>query len=440
MKQNLVLKIGVDTNGHRYHRWVSPDKTHHIPTKGQLDVEKEKHKGYNTAEYYKDESGFYDSERLKLHNKIKEKYLNKAGKTDKLPTVVMMGDGMAGGKSTMVNNFIQPSIKQQRGEEMLLVDVDEIKKEIPEYVDFQKEDVSSAAERVHKESSDIGKYVFQGLVEKKKSFIFDGTMKNTDRYIRLVQKLKKAGYQIQIFVATTSIEEAKKRAMRRGKETGRFVPMNDLVKSHASTPVTFERIKNIVDSYYVYDTTDKATLIATNKSIIDKQKYKAFLDKQKYLVPTQAMEQIVKGYEEGVVTDSEFEKARERKDEIVDRVFGLMVDDIVKQEENELEEEEKTEEELEEEETKKEEETLKGEKAVKEATKHKDVLGEGAKKRKKLEPKDKVSAVMKEFKQGTLHSGSGEKVTDRKQAVAIALETSGLSKAEEISTILMEDE
>lgn len=37
--------------------------------------------------------------------------------------------------------------------------------------------------------------------------------------------------------------------------------------------------------------------------------------------------------------------------------------------------------------------------------------------------KNKVQKVMKEFKSGTLHSGSkkGPKVTSRKQAVAIAL-------------------
>jgi len=35
--------------------------------------------------------------------------------------------------------------------------------------------------------------------------------------------------------------------------------------------------------------------------------------------------------------------------------------------------------------------------------------------------KGKVEKVMKEHKQGTLKSGSGKKVTSRKQAVAIAL-------------------
>lgn len=57
--------------------------------------------------------------------------------------------------------------------------------------------------------------------------------------------------------------------------------------------------------------------------------------------------------------------------------------------------------------------------SVKKAMKHPDKLGAGAKKRKALEPKDKVKTVMKEFARGTLNSGSGHKVTDKKQALAI---------------------
>lgn len=55
------------------------------------------------------------------------------------------------------------------------------------------------------------------------------------------------------------------------------------------------------------------------------------------------------------------------------------------------------------------------------AMKHKDALGAGAKKRKKLPAKEKVGVVMREFKRGTLNSGSGAKVTNPKQAIAIGL-------------------
>lgn len=51
-------------------------------------------------------------------------------------------------------------------------------------------------------------------------------------------------------------------------------------------------------------------------------------------------------------------------------------------------------------------------------------LAEALKRRKQ----NKVGKVMREFKEGTLHSGSGAKVTNRRQAIAISLSEAGLSK------------
>ncbi len=51
-------------------------------------------------------------------------------------------------------------------------------------------------------------------------------------------------------------------------------------------------------------------------------------------------------------------------------------------------------------------------------------------KHKKSKGKAKVKKVMEEYKEGKLHSGSkkGPEVTNKKQAVAIALSEAGLSK------------
>jgi hypothetical protein len=50
--------------------------------------------------------------------------------------------------------------------------------------------------------------------------------------------------------------------------------------------------------------------------------------------------------------------------------------------------------------------------------------------KKKKAAAKKVAKVMKEFKQGKLHSGSkkGPKVKSRKQAVAIAMSEAGMSR------------
>lgn len=41
---------------------------------------------------------------------------------------------------------------------------------------------------------------------------------------------------------------------------------------------------------------------------------------------------------------------------------------------------------------------------------------------------DKIHKVMSEFKYGKLHSGSGDVVKNRKQAIAIAMSEAGMSK------------
>ena len=49
---------------------------------------------------------------------------------------------------------------------------------------------------------------------------------------------------------------------------------------------------------------------------------------------------------------------------------------------------------------------------------------------KKTKAQAKISKVMREYKEGTLHSGSkkGPEVTSRKQAIAIALSEAGMAK------------
>lgn len=64
----------------------------------------------------------------------------------------------------------------------------------------------------------------------------------------------------------------------------------------------------------------------------------------------------------------------------------------------------------------------KSEENIKKAMQHPDKLGAGAEKRRDLKSKKEImTAVMREFERGTLFSGSGEKVKNKRQALAIAL-------------------
>lgn len=67
-------------------------------------------------------------------------------------------------------------------------------------------------------------------------------------------------------------------------------------------------------------------------------------------------------------------------------------------------------------------------KKIKEALNHPDKLGAGAKKRKKLNPDERMEAVMKEHKRGTLRTGSGQHTMNLDEAIAIGLSESGKGK------------
>jgi hypothetical protein len=58
-------------------------------------------------------------------------------------------------------------------------------------------------------------------------------------------------------------------------------------------------------------------------------------------------------------------------------------------------------------------------KRQKEALKHPNVLGAGAKKRRRLHKNERAAVIVEEFKRGTLHSGSGAIVTKPSQMRAI---------------------
>ena len=72
-------------------------------------------------------------------------------------------------------------------------------------------------------------------------------------------------------------------------------------------------------------------------------------------------------------------------------------------------------------------------KAQEKAMQHSSKLGAGAEARKSLHGKEKIPVVMREFKNKTLHSGSGQIVTKRSQALAIAMHESGLGKKPKVT-------
>lgn len=233
-----------------------------------------------TNKMYTNISGTYTENRRILHSKIINHLLKKAGPSSSSirPQAYLLGGGTASGKTTILQRVIKPKLHKQ-GITALIINADQIKKYIPEYVKLQKKYPLEAAQLVHKESRDIASQLLAQAVEQKRHFVLESTFASAKRSEKLIEWLKNSGYYLHLYIADVPVEQAIRRSDKRGKRTGRFVPHAVIRKTHRLVPRTFRSIKDQVDRHYVYSNEKELKLIVTKSSIREQHLYNSFLQK-----------------------------------------------------------------------------------------------------------------------------------------------------------------
>ncbi|MCK9543947.1 MAG: zeta toxin family protein [Novosphingobium sp.] len=199
------------------------------------------------------------------------------------PTCVIVMGGTASGKGTVTKPILE-EIMNSVGEKFAHLDVDDFKKKIPEYNKFKR---LGAANNVHEESSHLGKRARKFAISNKLNFVNDGTFSNMDKSLDMIKSLKNKGYNIKLINVSTDIDEAKIREKARFKRSGRKVGEDILEKSHIESVDVYNKIKDLVDEYSMYDNNvgkdEKAILVDSHKTgIVNEKLYKKFQDKRNY--------------------------------------------------------------------------------------------------------------------------------------------------------------
>ncbi|MGX5557903.1 zeta toxin family protein [Bacillus cereus] len=233
-------------------------------------------------------NGEYTIERKLLHNEIIESFLKGQLQQEQEPEAILLGGGSAAGKSS-IGELVSKGYKLQK-QNMIWIDPDKIKEKIPEYLNaMESEDIESmkqAAFLVHDESSDITMKLIKICMKRKLNFMYDGTMKNEVKYIKLIQQLRQAGFSIKAIIVDVPIKVALERSNMRFKVTGRLVPEHIIEESHMRVATTFSKIKDLIDCYTLYDNTGKEPEVFAFKEskrvkeiIVDKSRNDQFYDK-----------------------------------------------------------------------------------------------------------------------------------------------------------------
>ena len=187
----------------------------------------------------------YDADRTKLHQEIIEKMfvpdkVNSAlPEVGKAPTFMMLGGRGGSGKSWFNGKVYDPN-------KNIVIDADEIKKQLPEYKGWN-------AMEVHEESSDIVEKVIAMAKAYKLNIVIDATMKTTSSAVDKAKDFKASGYDIKAHYMHAPRQISAQRAVKRfAGPTGRYVPVG-VVLSNVSNEKTFDAVKRLASSWSFMD-------------------------------------------------------------------------------------------------------------------------------------------------------------------------------------------
>lgn len=246
--------------------------------------------GLDTKEKFSDGHEHYTEERQELHEAIMDKYLKGVTPVEH-PQAMIIGGGMASGKSTLV-----ASEGLDKGN-TVAVNVDEIRRDLPELKEATAEAKSFSSTKgisvatTHEEASDIARVLMQRAVAGKMNMTLDGTGDTTlDKLGGKVAEMRAEGHTIRAEYVTVPVEMAIGRAHDRAMRTDRReVPETAMREAHAAVSRIFpEAIRQgLFDTARLHDTSgssgSRPVLIASavGKTLVihDQERWNDFIAK-----------------------------------------------------------------------------------------------------------------------------------------------------------------
>ena len=144
---------------------------------------------------------------------------------------LMMG-GPASGKS---------HVRAAMFPEQKVIDCDELKKLHPEY------DESAPTTEVHAWSSLLATKQVNEALENGESFVFDGTGSTAEKYVGMIKKAHKEGYETEVVYVVCDLQTA----LERNQNRVRVVPENVVREKHAQIADSFEIVSRYASSVQV---------------------------------------------------------------------------------------------------------------------------------------------------------------------------------------------
>lgn len=197
----------------------------------------------------------YVEERQLFQDKIVKKYISYANctKSKEKRHLIFTAAPMGAGKSHVLKRLNKTGDIDLST--YVMADPDRIKHDLPEMKIYLHTDRKTAGTLLHKESAYIQELLFRQALHMGKSVIIDGTLKDVEWNKQFINSVRNdhPDYKISIYHVRCSLKKCIERAEKRGKITGREVPILKIMEAYEQVPLSIETLGMYVDEVVEYD-------------------------------------------------------------------------------------------------------------------------------------------------------------------------------------------
>lgn len=194
----------------------------------------------------------YSEARQAFQDQIIHSYLEQ-GISSEYPLLIFTAGPMGAGKSTVIRYLHGQNVIDLK--RFVWIDPDEIKKKLPEFEHYLKEDPITAASKVHKESVYLQEVIFNEALQQNKNIILDRAFRGVEWHRQLIEGIRShfPQYSIEVYQVEATREIIYKRLKEREEKTGRYIPKEIVDDSIINSPKTIAELQYLFDKIYLYD-------------------------------------------------------------------------------------------------------------------------------------------------------------------------------------------
>jgi len=153
--------------------------------------------------------------------------------------------------------------KQFRTRELVRIDPDEIRRQLPEWSELVALEPAAAGTLTHREATFIALLAERVCQHMRLSYVVDGSLSNAEWYRDWLARVRRLGYRIFLLRFVCPVGVAAARCAKRAVETGRTVSREQLETVYKKIPASWRALYPLADAWWIYSTARECHLVGT---------------------------------------------------------------------------------------------------------------------------------------------------------------------------------